>query len=95
MESFIALKPKDVKILKESTQKVLDLSEESDELTEEDVVEYMELADFFQDIADDIKQKVKDITGYESEDDLEEAEEAKEAKVDAIEEMELIARLGQ
>ena len=75
MESFIALKPKDVKILKESTQKVLDLTEESDELTEEDVVEYMELADFFQDIADDIKQKVKDITGYESEDDLEEAEE--------------------
>jgi uncharacterized spore protein YtfJ len=75
MESFIALKPKDVKILKESTQKVLDLTEESDELTEEDVVEYMELADFFQDIADDIKQKVKDITGYESEDDTEEAEE--------------------
>ena len=75
MESFIALKPKDVKILKESTQKVLDLTEESDELTEEDVVEYMELADFFQDIADDIKQKVKDITGYESEDDIEEAEE--------------------
>ena len=53
----------------------MDLTEESDELTEEDVVEYMELADFFQDIADDIKQKVKDITGYESEDDLEEAEE--------------------
>jgi spore germination protein YaaH len=75
MESFIALKPKDVKILKESTQKVLDLTEESDELTEEDVVEYMELADFFQDIADDIKQKVKDITGYKSEDFLEEAEE--------------------
>ena len=75
MESFIALKPKDVKILKESTQKVLDLTEESDELTEEDVVEYMELADFFQEIADDIKQKVKDITGYESEDDLEEAKE--------------------
>ena len=75
MESFIALKPKDVKILKESTQKVLDLTEERDELTEEDVVEYMELANFFQDIADDIKQKVKDITGYESEDDLEEAEE--------------------
>ena len=38
MESFIALKPKDVKILKESTQKVLDLTEESEELTEEDVV---------------------------------------------------------
>ena len=75
MESFISLKPKDVKILKESTQKVMDLTEESDELTEEDVVEYMELADFFQDIADDIKQKVKDITGYESEDDLEEAKE--------------------
>ena len=75
MESFIALKPKDVKILKESTQKVMDLTEESEELTEEDVVEYMELADFFQDIADDIKQKVKDIPGYESEDDLEEAKE--------------------
>ena len=75
MESFIALKPKDVKVLKESTQKVMDLTEESEELTEEDVVKYMELADFFQDIADDIKQKVKDITGYESEDDLEEAEE--------------------
>jgi len=84
MESFIALKPKDVKILKESTQKVLDLTEESEELTEEDVVEYMELADFFQDVADDIKQKVKDITGYESEDDIEEAEEANEAEEDNI-----------
>jgi two-component sensor histidine kinase len=75
MESFLNLKPKDIKVLKESTQKVMDLTEESEELTEEDVVEYMELADFFQDIADDIKQKVKDITGYESEDDIEEAEE--------------------
>ena len=75
MENFLNLKPKDIKVLKESTQKVIDLTEESEELTEEDVVEYMELADFFQDIADDIKQKVKDITGYESEDDLEEAEE--------------------
>ena len=75
MQSFISLKPKDVKVLKESTQKVMDLTEESEELTEEDVVEYMELADFFQDIADDIKQKVKDITGYESKDDTEEAEE--------------------
>ena len=84
MESFIALKPKDVKILKESTQKVLDLTEESEELTEEDVVEYMELADFFQDVADDIKQKVKDTTGYESEDDIEEAEEANEAEEDNI-----------
>ena len=75
MESFLHIKPKDIKLLKEDIQKVFDLTEESDELTEEDVVEYMELADFFQDIADDIKQKVKDITGYESEDDLEEAEE--------------------
>ena len=75
MENFLNLKPKDIKVLKESTQKVIDLTEESEELTEEDVVEYMELADFFQDIADDIKQKVKDITGYESEDDIEEAEE--------------------
>ena len=75
MESFITLKPKDIKMLKESVQKIVDLTEESEELIEEDVVEFMELADFFQDIADDIKQKVKDITGYESEDDLEEAKE--------------------
>ena len=75
MESFINLKPKDIKLLKETIQKVIDLSEESEEFAEEDVVAYMELADFFQDIADDIKQKVKDITGYESEDDIEEAEE--------------------
>jgi gas vesicle protein len=75
MESFLHIKPKDIKLLKEDIQKVFDLKEESDELTEEDVVKYMELADFFQDIADDIKQKVKDITGYESEDDTEEAEE--------------------
>ncbi len=59
MESFITLKPKDIKILKESTQKVMDLTEENDDLTEEDVVEYMELADVFQDRADDIKTKSK------------------------------------
>ena len=75
MESFLHIKPKDIKLLKEDIQKVFDLTEESEELAGEDVVEYMELADFFQDIADDIKQKVKDITGYESEDDTEEAEE--------------------
>jgi gas vesicle protein len=75
MESFLHIKPKDIKLLKEDIQKVFDLTEDSEELTEEDVVKYMELADFFQDIADDIKQKVKDITGYESEDDTEEAEE--------------------
>ena len=75
MESFLHIKPKDIKLLKEDIQKVFDLTEDSEELTEEDVVKYMELADFFQDIADDIKQKVKDITGYESEDDLDEAEE--------------------
>ena len=75
MESFLHIKPKDIKLLKEDISKVFDLTEESEELTEEDVVKYMELADFFQDIADDIKQKVKDITGYESEDDTEEAEE--------------------
>jgi gas vesicle protein len=75
MESFLHIKPKDIKLLKEDIQKVFDLTEDSEELTEEDVVKYMELADFFQDIADDIKQKVKDITGYESEDDLEEAKE--------------------
>jgi len=75
MENFINLKPKDIKLLKESIQKVMDLTEEGEEPTEDDVIEYMELADFFQDIADDISQKVKDITGYESEDDMEEAEE--------------------
>ena len=75
MESFLHIKPKDIKLLKEDIQKVFELTEDSEELTEEDVVKYMELADFFQDIADDIKQKVKDITGYESEDDTEEAEE--------------------
>ena len=75
MESFLHIKPKYIKLLKEDIQKVFDLTEDSEELTEEDVVKYMELADFFQDIADDIKQKVKDITGYESEDDTEEAEE--------------------
>ena len=79
MENFLNLKPKDIKILKESTQKVMDLTEESVELAEEDVVEYMEFAEFFQDIAEDIKQKVKDITGYESEDDMEEAEETSES----------------
>ena len=75
MESFITLKPKDVKMLKESTQKVMDLTEEDEEPTEDDVIEYMELADFFQDVADDISQKVKDITGYESDDSMEVAEE--------------------
>ena len=75
MENFLALKPKDIKMLKESIQKVMDLTEEDEEPTEDDVIEYMELADFFQDIADNISQKVKDITGYESEDNMEEAEE--------------------
>ena len=75
MENFLALKPKDIKMLKESIQKVMDLTEESEEPTEDDVIEYMELADFFQDVADDISQKVKDITGYESDDSMDEAEE--------------------
>jgi hypothetical protein len=77
MENFLRLKPKDIKLLKESIQKVMDLSEEGEEPTEDDVIEYMELADFFQDVADDISQKVKDITGYESDDSMEEAEEDK------------------
>jgi hypothetical protein len=74
MENFMNLKPKEIKIFKESIQKIMDLTEE-DEPTEDDVIEFMELADFFEDIADDIKQKVKDITGYESDDSMEEAEE--------------------
>ena len=77
MESFLSIKPKDIKLLKEDVQKVFDLVE-GDEPTEEDVSKYMELVDFFQDIADDLKAKVYDITGYNSEDDIEEAEEEKE-----------------
>jgi hypothetical protein len=77
MENFMNLKPKDIKLLKESIKKVMDLTEEGEEPTEDDVIEYMELADFFQDVADDISQKVKDITGYESDDSMEEAEEDK------------------
>ena len=75
MENFLRLKPKDVKLIKETVQKVMDLNEESEEPSEEDVIAYMEVADFFQDLADDIAQKVKDITGYESDDSMEEAEE--------------------
>jgi hypothetical protein len=75
MENFLALKPKDIKLLKESIQKVMDLTEEGEEPTEEDVIEYVEFADFFQDVADDISQKVKVITGYESDDSMDEAEE--------------------
>ena len=75
MENFLRLKPKDIKILKEAVQKVMDLNEESPELSEEEVIEFFELADCFQDLADDISQKVKDITGYESDDSMEEAEE--------------------
>ena len=75
MENFTRLKPKDIKLLKETIQKVMDLTEEGEEPTEEEVIAYMELADFFQDVAEDISQKVKDITGYESDDSMEEAEE--------------------
>jgi len=50
MENFINLKPKDIKLLKESIQKVMDLTEEGEEPTEDDVIEFMELADFFEDI---------------------------------------------
>ena len=38
MESFLHIKPKDIKLLKEDIQKVFDLTEDSEELTEEDVV---------------------------------------------------------
>ena len=76
MENFLNLKPKDIKLLKEQIQEVFDLNEEI-ELGEEKIGVYMELKDFFQDVADDIKQKLYDITGYNSEDDTEEAEESK------------------
>ena len=78
MENFLRLKPKDIKLLKESVQKIWDINpafEDYEEPTEDDVIEFMELADFFQDISEDISQKVKDLTGYESEEDMEEAEE--------------------
>ena len=77
MENFLNLKPKDIKVLKEQIQEVFDLNEEA-ELGEEKIGVYMELKDFFQDVADDIKQKLYDITGYNSEDDTEEAEETTE-----------------
>lgn len=76
MENFLNLKPKDIKILKEQVQEVLNLSEET-EIEEEKVGAYMELVDFFEDIAGDLKQKIYDITGFNSEDDTEEAEESK------------------
>jgi len=80
MENFINLKPKDIKILKEHVNAIMDMNEET-ELVEEDIQKHMELVDFFQDIADDLKTKIYDITGYNSEDETEEeAEEEKEAK---------------
>jgi len=76
MENFLNLKPKDIKILKEQVQEVFNISEET-EIEEEKVSAYMELVDFFEDIAGDLKQKIYDITGFNSEDDTEEAEESK------------------
>ena len=76
MENFLNLKPKDIKILKEKVQEVFNLSEET-EIEEEKVGAYMELVDFFEDIAGDLKQRLYNITGFNSEDDTEEAEESK------------------
>ena len=76
MEDFITIKPKHIKAFKEQIQEILDLNEES-ELEEEKLEIYMNLKDWFQNIADDIKQKIYDITGFNSEDDTEEAEESK------------------
>ena len=47
MENFIHLKPKDIKIIKESIQKVLDLTEEGEEPTEDDVIEYYIIQNLF------------------------------------------------
>ena len=73
------LKPKDIKLLKEQVKKLHD-SVDGDEPTEEEVAMYADLIDFFKDIAEDLKIKLYDITGYISDDNMEEAEEAKEEK---------------
>lgn len=80
MENFINLKPKDIKVIKEEIKKVFDMVE-TDEPTEDEINGYMELIEFFQDVADDIKQKLYDITGYESTDEMEEAEVAPATEV--------------
>ena len=79
MENFMNLKPKDIKLLKEQVKKLYD-SVDGDEPTEEEVAMYADLIDFFKDIAEDLKIKLYDITGYISDDNMEEAEEAKEEK---------------
>lgn len=81
MENFMNLKPKDIKLLKEQVKKLHDVVE-GDEPSEEDVGIYSELIDFFHDIAEDLKMKLYDITGYESTDDME--EEAEEEKTEEV-----------
>lgn len=71
METFINLKPKDIKILKEQVQEVLDLDENSN-VKEDEVELYMELIEFFEDIADDLKNKIFDITGFKNDEEKEE-----------------------
>ena len=84
MENFMNLKPKDIKLLKEHIKKLHDLVD-GDEPSEEDVGIYSELIDFFNDITEDLKMKLYDITGYESTDDME--EEAEEEKTEKTEEV--------
>ena len=75
------LKPKDIKVLKEQMKNLYDLVD-GDEPTDQEVANYAELIDFFKDITEDLKMKLYDITGYESEDDME--EEAEEEKTEEV-----------
>jgi len=60
METFISLEPDEIKKMKEDLQKIIDL-EEGDKPTEDDVSNYMQLVEYFRDIAEDIECKVNDI----------------------------------
>jgi len=60
MEAFISLEPDEIKKMKEDLQKIIDL-EEGDKPTEDDVSNFMQLVEYFRDIAEDIECKVNDI----------------------------------
>lgn len=79
MEGFLSINSLEIKIIKEDMKELFDLKDD-DELEEEQVEKYMELYGYFQEIADEIKTKVYDITGYESEEEEEAEEEAEEAE---------------
>jgi len=81
MESFLNIKPKEIKVIKEDMQELFDLKDD-DKLEKEQVEKYIELYHYFQEIADEIIAKVYDIADYKLEEEEEEveAEEAEEAE---------------